>query len=308
MTDIDIILPFYNGSKYVAEQLQSVIKIQYEDLNLRWIIINDCSNEIETAYLKTIVPANTLYIENESNLGVIKSIERGLELSTAKFIMLCDQDDVWLDDKIKCSLQEINKLNIDIPAMIFTDLIVCDSDLKTIRPSMHKYYGHKYHDIKSSLLLHNIVTGCTIIMNREILKIALPFPEKISMHDHWLALCAAYAGQISYLDKTTMLYRQHGQNQVGAPTKNIFLKILNLRQFLQKIRWNLITKVQMAFELRDRLKQNSISFHSIDAITNDLYDRKFIRLIRKNVITGNFLRIAMTVLILCTMKRHQFKV
>lgn len=307
MTDIDIILPFYNGSTYIAEQLSSVMKNNLEDLNLRWIIVNDCSTENETKYLKNILPENTLYIENESNLGVIKSIERGLQMSSARFIMLCDQDDVWLRDKIQNSFQKLIKLNIEIPAMVFTDLIVCDLNLKTIQPSMHKYYGHKFQDMASSLLLKNIVTGCTIIMNRELLKIALPFPEKISMHDHWLALCAAYSGQISYLDQATILYRQHSQNQVGAPTKNIFLNILNFKQLFKKTRKNLMIKIQMAFELENRLKQKRIALNSLDSINSFLYSKNFIRLIRSNVFPGGFFQISVTMLLLMTFNRHQLK-
>ena len=101
MTHLDIILPFYNGSKFIREQLNSIQENDISDLKINLIIVNDASSESETKFLKSILPTNHIYIENQKNLGVIKSVEYGLKASISKYIMLCDQDDVWLPTKIK---------------------------------------------------------------------------------------------------------------------------------------------------------------------------------------------------------------
>ena len=66
------------------------------------------------------------------------------------------------------------------------------------------------------LLRHNLVTGCTLTCNRALLDLAMPFPDRLVMHDWWLALVAAACGEIRFLEEPTVRYRQHGRNQVGA--------------------------------------------------------------------------------------------
>ena len=65
-------------------------------------------------------------------------------------------------------------------------------------------------------MLTNIVTGCTAVMNRELLDIALPIPKEALVHDWWLALVASSFGVIRYIEETSILYRQHGENTIGA--------------------------------------------------------------------------------------------
>ena len=66
------------------------------------------------------------------------------------------------------------------------------------------------------LLVQNFVTGCTTVINRPLLRAAVPLPLVV-MHDWWLALCAGALGQLLYLAEPTVLYRQHARNTLGAP-------------------------------------------------------------------------------------------
>jgi hypothetical protein len=68
-----------------------------------------------------------------------------------------------------------------------------------------------------ALLIDNNVAGCTTIVNRALYRRAWPVPPEAVMHDFWLALVASALGHIHYLGTPTILYRQHGQNVMGAP-------------------------------------------------------------------------------------------
>ena len=306
MTAIDIILPYYNGSKYIKEQLESIEKNDTEGINLRLIVINDASKSDEAEYLKSILPANALYLENEKNLGVIKTVERGLEISTAPYIMLCDQDDVWLPNKIKHSLNRLKDIEGNDPTLVYTDLVIVDKDLNTIHPSMHAYYKHDHGSVYPAILFHNIVTGCTVIFNRKLLEFALPFPEKVTMHDHWIAICAVFAGKAELLDEATILYRQHGSNQVGVPEDNSLNKLINFRKTVPKFRIHtelktlMIKDLVMKLELSGFVEQALFLREAIKAIET----KNFFFLLNKGLIRGNLLRTfgVITLLTLTTKK------
>ena len=293
MTAIDIILPFFNGSKFFKEQLDSILNNDVENISLRFIIVNDASSSEETIFLKNLLPPNCIYIENDKNVGVIKSVERGLKTSTAPYIMLCDQDDVWLPKKIKNSLNRIVEIEGSGPALVYTDLVIVDSNLKTLHPSMHNFYKHNHQAVYPSILFHNIVTGCTIIMNRKLLEVALPIPQEITMHDHWIAICAVFTGKIALLDEATILYRQHGGNQIGAPSRFFWVRLSNLRVLFSRFSWRTEIKIKMASALAIRLQEchhlNESRF--VKKVVDALTTKNFLFLIKNRVITGKLNRI-----------------
>jgi len=91
-------------------------------------------------------------------------------------------------------------------------------------PDSYRYPKH--------IFLANVAPGCTMIMNRKLLELAMPVPVEASMHDWWLLLVASTFGQVAHIDRPTMLYRQHENNQVGAPSKRYATFLLSpLAQF-----------------------------------------------------------------------------
>ena len=287
MTAIDIVLPYFNGSAYVSEQIESIFKNDLDGILLRLIIINDASTKTETEFLKALLPPNHLYLENETNLGVIKSVEKGLKASAAPYVMLCDHDDVWLPKKIKHSLNLLRDIEADSPAMVYTDLIISGPKLEKIHHSMLDYYGYRFDKANPSILFKNIVTGCTIIMNRKLIEFALPFPVHLPMHDHWLAVCAVFAGKLELLKESTILYRQHGKNQIGAPLDGVFSKLLKLDHVIDKFQTQVDLKTEMVRALSQRLDDSVFLTQIVDAFEK----RDVLFLIRKGVIRGSFIQV-----------------
>ena len=135
------------------------------------------------------------------------------------YLMFCDQDDIWHPDKIRCTRTVMETLPQDLPALVHTDLRVVAQDLTELSPSFLRYSGLNGNRVAlHELLVQNVVTGCTMMINRSLARLAaaaLPVPEML-MHDWWLALLAAACGNIRFLDAATIDYRQHGSNVVGA--------------------------------------------------------------------------------------------
>ena len=107
--------------------------------------------------------------------------------------MFCDQDDIWLQKKIEHGLKKIIAMEAqypNLPHLVFTDLTVVDKNLKIISDSSIKYQSLNINNINSltNMLIENIVTGCTILMNKKAKEVSLPISHNAIMHDWWIAL------------------------------------------------------------------------------------------------------------------------
>lgn len=244
MGKIDIVLATYNGSSFLSEQIDSIINQTHSDISL---LFSDDGSQDDTI-LKIRNFANydkRMHICNTKRVGgVVLNFEKALEFTQSDYIMFSDQDDVWLPDKIESTLNFImgkeKELGSDLPILCFSDLTLVDEKLNVIADSF--YTANKLDPLNNTdvnfLLWRSTVYGCSCIFNRACLQMALPFPDDIPMHDHWLALVAAKNGRIFYFDQSTILYRQHSNNVIGgaAFNKSIFYKFKKAKKLIAGIK------------------------------------------------------------------------
>lgn len=227
---ICVLLATYNGEKYLKQQLDSLLEQTYE--NFQILVRDDGSADATVEILKAY---DVLLLEGGENLGAKKSfgvlLEYAMQESDAQYFMFCDQDDVWLPDKIEKTVEkmlEVESGDLQKPALVHTDLSVVNEKLGTIANSFWRYeHIEPAKNTLSRLLMQNTITGCTMMINRSLASLALPVPGECIMHDWWLGLVAAAFGKIGYVPEQTIKYRQHGSNDTGAKKysyKNVFLK------------------------------------------------------------------------------------
>lgn len=217
---VDILLATYNGEKYVAEQIESILNQTYKNINL--IISDDCSKDSTPQILEEYSKKDDrikLHLQRE-NLGVVKNIEFLLKQVESPLYMLADQDDYWLPEKVEKSVEKLKNENADL---VFGDLEVVDKGLETIYPSFGDFMLlnrkiNKYINSYKVNYLYNCVTGCTLISKKEFIKYILPLPtnSKFVIHDHWIGLMVSLNGKLAYMPEKYIKYRQHGNNQVGT--------------------------------------------------------------------------------------------
>lgn len=155
--------------------------------------------------------------------------------------MFCDQDDVWLPQKIEKTLEAMQNAEIDgkTPVLVHTDLKVADKALNVISPSFFEFQRLIQNDITlPKLLVQNYVTGCTVMINRALKERCGKIPNDCIMHDWWLALVAILFGKIVCVGEPTMLYRQHSDNQVGAKAAYGFAFVKRKLATLSQVRKN----------------------------------------------------------------------
>lgn len=221
--DIDICLATFRGEKYLAEQVESIKSQSVQNWR---ILFSDDGSDDETKALINGFCLNDRRMVDVSPISSFGSATANflsiLSMASAPYVMLCDQDDVWLPMKIEGTLKRIRELEsihgMDCPLLVFTDSIVVDETLGVLQASFVSGLPFNPADITlPQLLVSNVVQGCTVMLNNAAVALVngAPIPSSFKYHDHWLAALVASTGYVSFLNETTMLYRQHSHNAVG---------------------------------------------------------------------------------------------
>lgn len=222
---VEILLAAYNGMKFIREQMDSILN----QTDTRWhlTVSDDGSTDgtlsILDAYAARFPEKISVY---RSGIRFGNARDHFFHIMcrcTAPYILFSDQDDVWRLDKVEKTMRALleteDEVGADTPVLVFTDLTPVDERLRPISPSLMRMQK-QYTDVIDyrAILMQNIVTGCTTGINRALAGLASQCgnPSQIIMHDWWLGAVAARFGKAVYLDESTVLYRQHEDNSVGA--------------------------------------------------------------------------------------------
>jgi glycosyltransferase involved in cell wall biosynthesis len=214
----DILLATYQGADYIKEQIESLLSQTYTPIRI--LARDDGSTDRTLEILKTYSNHLTI-IPNGNNGGIRNNFSELLQHSTADYVFFSDQDDIWLPNKVADTIKELKwmerKFGRSTPLLVHTDLKVVKKDLSTISPSFWHYANLKPKQTSlNRLLVQNNITGCTMGMNRALIKLTESIPSGAIMHDWWVGLVASCFGHIGHLKDPTMLYRQHTTNDTGA--------------------------------------------------------------------------------------------
>jgi len=219
---ISILLASYNGEKFIAEQINSLLQQTIHDFRL--YIRDDRSTDSTFHIIQGFAekhPDKIFVAQNDANLGAKYNFMKMMIEHKDAYVMLCDQDDVWLTEKIEVTLAKMKKMESEFgektPLLVHTDLRVVNEKLETVSPSFKAAMNADYSKTKlHHQVIQNTLTGCTVMYNRALADLITQTPSFMVAHDWWLMLIASAFGHISSLDNQTILYRQHTKNEIGA--------------------------------------------------------------------------------------------
>lgn len=220
---IDILMAAYNGEAFIAEQIESILR--QRDAGWRLVIRDDGSTDqtllIASDYARRHPNRITVQARGQNSGSAKQNFLEMLLRSDAPYVMFCDDDDVWTDDKITVTAARMRQmereLGAETPLLVHTDLTLTDRHLAVASPSMVDARQFDPTERRlGRLLLQNFATGCTVMVNRSLADLVREPFDAIIMHDWWLAMIASAFGAIGFVEAPTVLYRQHGSNTVGA--------------------------------------------------------------------------------------------
>ena len=222
--EVEVLLATYNGERFLAEQIESILSQSYG--RLRVLARDDGSDDgtpgILASYAARYPERFRVLAGGERTGSAAANFRRLMEAASAEYLCFADQDDVWLPDKVRLSMEAMRGLEGRYgeakPKLVFTDLRVVDAELRTIARSLWEREGTDPETIHriARLVGRNVVTGCTMLINRPMLELARQMPEAATMHDRWIGLLASTLGVAGVAREQTVLYRQHGGNVIGA--------------------------------------------------------------------------------------------
>ncbi|RHM53880.1 glycosyltransferase [Mitsuokella sp. AF33-22] len=254
---ITVVMALYNPNiNWLEEELASIQKQTFQ--NFQVYIWNDNpqdSRPYEDLFRKYLKDIPFRYFSGKKNLGSNKVFEKLTALTDTSYIAFCDQDDVWLPNKLEVLIGLLQKKDVtlacsDMYVIDENSFVVADS-ITQIRPRQVIYRGE---DIMPHLLAKNFITGCTVMMRTDIAQMALPFP-KVFFHDWWLSLIAGLSGTIEVSLQPLMKYRISTENQ-SKPFANVSCKQDYVSQYIKSYQ-TLLNRLQNIF-----LRDNRLSLYN----------------------------------------------
>jgi glycosyltransferase involved in cell wall biosynthesis len=207
---VSIALCTYNGVRYLEQQLDSLLAQTYPHFEI--VVSDDCSADSTLEILHRYAQRDSRFrvVEGTENVGLTKNFERVLGLCKGEYIAPCDQDDVWLPNKIERLVERLGNR-----CLAYCDSLFIDKDGVSLESRMSDVVPMISTTDTVPFVFSNCVSGHAMLFRREILQFAFPVP-KVFFYDWWLAIIASAMGGIAFCDEPLVLYRQHDANITDA--------------------------------------------------------------------------------------------
>lgn len=241
---ISILMAVYEPrTDWLREQLESLEAQTYP--NLRLYIRDDCSPTVSFEEIKKLVQdcIHSFPYEikrNEHNLGSNLTFEQLTRDAEGEYLAYCDQDDIWLPEKLTILQEEIKESGAQL---VCSDMYIIDETGKQIAGSITKVRRrHRFHSgtgLARQLIFHNFATGCTVLVQARTAKEAIPFCPHM-VHDHYIALCCAERGAIQSVVWPLICYRIHTGNQtnlLSGVTDKMSYGTIRILEMKKRLAW-----------------------------------------------------------------------
>ena len=207
---VSIALCTYNGRRFLPEQLDSLLAQTYPNLEI--VVSDDCSSDDTLAILERYKRRDRRMkiAVNTENLGFAHNFERALRLCQGAYVAPCDQDDVWLPEKIAALVEIIGE-----HSLAYCDSSLVDENGRPLGCRMSQIVPTVSTDDPAPFAFGNCVSGHAMLFRRELLDRALPAPPAF-FYDWWIAAVAASAAGVLFCNRSLVLHRQHGGNVTDA--------------------------------------------------------------------------------------------
>lgn len=252
--DITVVLPVFNGMKYIKECIESILDQDFQNFEL--IICDDCSTDDSYRYITKINDARVKIYKNNVNIGLFKTLNKLIDLSQANFIHLFSQDDIMCPDCLKETVK-FNKRFPDLP-LSYSNLYHIDSLGLIIKEGeLHEgieYISDEHHSITS--ILSGSMPGniANVTLKKAHVQRAGYFDEGMKFagdFDLWCRL--SNENGIGYINKRLIKLRSHSEQLSRQDHMQIYwLREVNkvLRDFYPRLNKKDIRRADFSLKWR----------------------------------------------------------
>ncbi len=222
---ISVALAAYKGEKYIEEQLESILcQLSHGD---EVVVSDDAPGGMTEKIVRRVMAKDdrVIYVEGKSK-GVIYNFTNAIRHCRGDKIFLCDQDDVWLPEKVK-RVTEAFEGGADV---VLHNAYVTDEKLNITSYSFFADRGSKKGVLGN--IFKNSYMGCCMAFDRKLLKKIMPIPKYIPMHDQWIGIIGEIYGKVELIDTPLIYYRVHGNNVTAGQKASSTAQKLRWRQYL----------------------------------------------------------------------------
>lgn len=243
---ISVCMATYNGEKYLAEQLRSILKQigQYDEL----VISDDHSTDNTVDVIQSFTDKRIKLIYNNTERGYTRNFENAIKYATGNMIFISDQDDVWQGNKV-----ETMKRYLENYDLVISDATYVNESLEVTAGSHFALNNMKRGFFRQ--LVRPCYIGACMAFNRVVLEKALPFPEhaKYCAYDYWLTLIGESCYKVRLVDAGLILYRRHSGNTSPAGKKSS--NSLTTRVLIRMYSFAVLVKRILATSMLSHLKR-----------------------------------------------------
>lgn len=230
---VNVLIATFNGSKFLLQQLESLLA---QTLAPARITVRDDGSRDNTISLlqQWSVGRTNVELLAGGQLGAANNFFALLKTTDedSDYFAFCDQDDVWLPEKIEKAVQVLRDCDSNMPLMYCSRIEYVDKKLE--------HLGYSKIPRKASFpnaLVENVATGSTVVLNRRARDLICGrLPQQALMHDWWCYLVVSAFGRVIYDATPTIKYRQHGANVIGGTSSSLELFKRRLLRFLKRPR------------------------------------------------------------------------
>lgn len=211
-----ICIATYNGSKYLREQLLSIVPqlLPFDEI----VVVDDCSTDSTCFVLDQLSDQRIRKYYNSSNLGCVRTFEIAISLARCPVVVLSDQDDLWPPFRLSILRGAVSSSPRPLVVCGSFTLLGLRPPITSCSPWLMNLIG--YLSIFTSIRF-TTTYGCCMAFHSSLIPALLPFPSHCISHDKWIAMVSAMLFCYRRIPVVVTYRRLHGQNLTG-PSNSLF--------------------------------------------------------------------------------------
>ena len=225
---ISVCMATYNGEHYLLKQIYSILnQLSISD---ELIVVDDCSSDNTIDVIKNLRDERIKIHRNSKNIGHVHSFCKAVSLAKNDYIFLSDQDDIWIEGRVKLMMDSLIKNDVDLLTSNFSWVDANEKQIDVKYDGVDHNNSDKY--IKNIFDIFSGKTnyfGCAMLFKKQLISLITPTPKFVESHDLWVALAANIKKSNIHINEKTFLKRKHDLNATSTKSNRPFIKKLYSR-------------------------------------------------------------------------------